>query len=78
MHFLSFSFDSILCMFGIGELFVIRRQRYMQRLVCIMHSYRVAANTVKMELVYGYIVDLYLYLLIYNYIGWKSTVKSSN
>ena len=28
----------------------------MQRLVCIMHSYRLAAIMVKMELVYGYIV----------------------
>ena len=28
----------------------------MQRLVCIMHSYRLAAIMMKMELVYGYIV----------------------
>ena len=28
----------------------------MQCLVCIMHSYRLGAITVKMELVYGYII----------------------
>ena len=37
----------------------------MQRLVCIMHSYRQGAITVKMELVYGYIVDLLGQRLVY-------------
>ena len=56
MHFLSFIFDNNLYVFRKGKLFIIRRQFYMQRLVCIMHSYRLAAVMVKMELVYGYIV----------------------
>ena len=36
MHFLSFIFDSILYVFRIGKLFIIRRHTYMQRLVCTM------------------------------------------
>ena len=55
MHFLSFIFDNNLNVFRIGKLFIIRRQCYMQHLVCIVHAYRLAATTVKMELVYGYI-----------------------
>ena len=35
-YFLSFVFDNILYMFRIGKLFIIRRQYYMQRLICIM------------------------------------------
>ena len=50
MHFLSFIFNNILYMFRIGKLFIIRRQCYMQRLVCIMHSYRLAAIIMKNEL----------------------------
>ena len=56
MHLLSFVFDNNLYMFRIGKLFFISRQCYMQRLVCIMHVYRLAAIMVKMELVCGYIV----------------------
>ena len=40
-------------MFRIGKLFIIRRGTHMQPLVCIMHSYRLAAITLKMELLYG-------------------------
>ena len=67
LHFLSFNFvfDNILYLFRIGKLFIIRRQCYMQRLVCIMHSYRLAAVTVKMELLYGYVV-VGLLNIIYN------------
>jgi hypothetical protein len=36
MHFFSFIFDNNLYMFRIGKLFFIRRQFYMQRLVCIV------------------------------------------
>ena len=36
MQFLSFICNNILYMFQIGKLFIIRRQSYMQRLVCIM------------------------------------------
>ena len=50
MHFLSFIFDNILYMFRIGKLFIIRKQSYMQRLVCIMHLYRLAAIVGRMEL----------------------------
>ena len=60
MHFLNFIFDNILYMFRIGKLFIIRKYSYIQRLVCIMHSYRLAALKVKMELVYGYIVVVLL------------------
>ena len=56
MHFLSFIFDNNLYLFRTGKLFIISRQSYMQRLVCKMHSYRLAVLMVKMELVYGYIV----------------------
>ena len=59
MHFLSFVFDHILYMLRIAKLFIIRRQTYMQCLVCIMYSHRVAAIMVKMKLVYGYIVHSY-------------------
>ena len=45
MHVLSFIFDSIHYMFRIGKLFIIRRQCYMQRLVYIMHSYRLAVSS---------------------------------
>ena len=34
MHFLSVIFDSILCMFRINKLFIIRRQSCVQHLVC--------------------------------------------
>ena len=58
MHFLNFIFDNILFMFRIGILFIIRWKSYMQRLVCVMHSCRLAAITLKMELVCYVIVDL--------------------
>ena len=55
---LSFIFDNILYMFRIGKLFIIRRQCYMQRLVCVMHSCRLAATTVTMECKPGmYLLD---------------------
>ena len=49
MHFSCFIFDKIFYIFRIGKLFIIRRQCCMQRLVCIMHSCRPAAMTMKME-----------------------------
>ena len=58
MHFLRFIFDAVFYMFRIGKLFVIRRQCYVQLLVCIMHAYRLAAITVKVELVYGCIRNM--------------------
>ena len=67
MHFLSFIFDNILYMFRIGKLFIIRRWAYMRRSVCIVHLYRLAAISVKIELVYGYIfVDLLLFYFLIN------------
>ena len=73
MHFLSFIFDNNLNVFRIGKLFIIRRQCYMQHLVCIVHAYRLAATTVKMELVYVY--RRYNHTLVPHTICYDITIK---